>query len=93
MLSILKKINSIIIKIITYCFIFLIRIYQICISPFFTLNRCNFEPSCSHYTLEAIKIHGIFKGCYLGFRRIIKCTPNRQFTYDPVPPKRKKDSK
>jgi putative membrane protein insertion efficiency factor len=72
-------------------FILLIKIYQVCISPFF-LKRCNFEPSCSQYVIEAIAIYGIFKGCWLGIKRISKCTPNRQFTYDPVPLKNKKSN-
>ena len=70
--------------------IFFIKIYQLCISPFFP-KRCNFEPSCSEYMLEAIKIHGILKGLFLGIKRILKCTPNRPFTYDPVPEKKKKN--
>lgn len=75
-------------KIINYFFIFLIKIYQVAISPFFP-KRCNFEPSCSEYMIEAVRIHGVFKGVYLGVKRILKCTPNRQFTFDPVPPKKK----
>lgn len=66
----------------------MVRIYQIAISPFFP-QRCNFRPTCSEYTLEAIKIHGIIVGIYLGVKRILKCTPNREFTYDPVPKKKK----
>ena len=40
--------------------------------------------------IDAIKIHGLFKGIYLGIKRILKCTPNREFTYDPVPEKKDK---
>ncbi len=89
MLNFFIKIANILKKYITYFLLFLIKIYQLCVSPFFP-KRCNFEPSCSEYTIEAIKIHGIFKGIYLGIRRILKCTPNREFTYDPVPPKKNK---
>ncbi|MDR2526590.1 MAG: membrane protein insertion efficiency factor YidD [Rickettsiales bacterium] len=66
-----------------YIFIFFIRIYQVCISPFFP-KRCNFEPSCSQYAIDAIKYYGIFKGGYLSFKRIIKCSPNREWTFDPL---------
>ena len=69
--------------------IFLIKIYQIAISPFFP-KRCNFKPTCSEYTLEAIKIHGFIKGIFLLIKRISKCTPNRKFTFDPVPIKKNK---
>ena len=79
-------------KIIAHFALLLIKIYQLCISPFFP-QRCNFKPSCSEYTVEAIKVHGVIKGIYLGIRRILKCTPNREFTYDPVPPKKNKHHK
>ena len=89
MLKFLKNISELIRNYIEKFLLFLIRIYQLCISPFFP-QRCNFKPSCSEYMLEAIKVHGIIKGIYLGTKRILKCTPNREFTYDPVPPKNKK---
>jgi putative membrane protein insertion efficiency factor len=54
-----------------------------CISPFFP-RRCNFEPTCSQYAIDAIKIHGVIKGIWLFCKRIIKCTPNRKWKYDPV---------
>jgi putative membrane protein insertion efficiency factor len=64
-------------------FIFFIKFYQQCISPFFP-RRCNFEPSCSQYAIDAIMTFGIIRGCYLAFKRIIKCTSNREWTFDPV---------
>ncbi|MDR3290327.1 MAG: membrane protein insertion efficiency factor YidD [Rickettsiales bacterium] len=69
-----------------HIFIFLIKVYQVCISPFFP-KRCNFRPTCSQYGIEAIREWGVFKGCYLTFKRIMKCTPNREWEYDPVPQK------
>ena len=75
-------------KIFSYLAILLVKIYQVAISPFFP-KRCNFEPTCSQYMIDAIKIHGLFRGIYLGIKRILKCTPNRKFTYDPVPKKKK----
>ena len=86
--SFFSKIYSFLKKIIIYFLLFLIKVYQLCISPFFP-QRCNFKPSCSEYMVEAIKVHGIIKGIYLGTKRILKCTPNREFTYDPVPPRKK----
>ena len=32
-------------------------------------------PSCSEYFIEALKNHGLFKGLYLGLKRILKCHP------------------
>jgi uncharacterized protein len=46
---------------------------------------CRFEPSCSHYTLEAIRRHGFFKGSLLGAYRILRCNPFCRGGHDPVP--------
>jgi len=65
-------------------FIVLIKFYQLLISPLFPPS-CRFTPTCSHYSLEALKKYGIFKGGWLSFRRIIKCHPWGGSGYDPVP--------
>jgi len=67
-------------------FRFIIRIYQFLISPFFG-QCCRFYPSCSNYALDALKIHGIFHGCHLTLRRILRCHPWCQGGFDPVPEK------
>lgn len=64
----------------------LIRFYQRFISPALPPS-CRFQPSCSHYTYEAIQIHGFFRGTWLGLRRISRCQPFNPGGYDPVPPK------
>ena len=64
-----------------------IKFYQVFISPFLGKN-CRFIPTCSAYTYEAIEIHGIIKGLYLGMKRILKCHPYNAGGYDPVPPKK-----
>lgn len=63
----------------------LIRGYQIAVSPMLGA-RCRFAPSCSHYTAEAISIHGATKGLWLGAKRILKCHPWGASGFDPVPP-------
>jgi len=63
--------------------IVLIKIYQLIISPLLPPS-CRFTPTCSHYSLEALKKYGIFKGGWLSFRRIIKCHPWGGSGYDPV---------
>lgn len=63
----------------------LVRGYQLVISPLIG-PRCRFVPTCSQYAIEALKIHGVVKGCWLTLKRILKCHPLCDGGYDPVPP-------
>ena len=71
-------------KILGYIFILPIWIYQKLISPLFS-NTCRFEPTCSVYAIEAIKIRGPIIGLWLSIKRISKCHPWGGTGYDPVP--------
>ena len=73
--------------------VFLIRTYQVTISPRFSHGSCRYTPTCSQYMLEAIEIHGVFKGCLLGIWRIMRCHPFSKGGWDPVPPKKTKEDK
>ena len=64
--------------------ILLVRAYQVTLSPLFS-GCCRFEPSCSNYMIEALQRHGVFKGLYLGIRRLFRCHPFGGSGYDPVP--------
>ncbi len=64
--------------------VWLIRGYQLAVSPWLG-NRCRFFPSCSDFTMEALQKHGLFKGCWLGLRRVGRCHPWHPGGYDPVP--------
>ncbi|MDH3455798.1 MAG: membrane protein insertion efficiency factor YidD [Gemmatimonadota bacterium] len=61
----------------------LIRVYQLVSSPF--PSPCRYTPTCSAYALEAVSRYGALKGCWLGFRRILRCHPFRDGGADPVP--------
>lgn len=64
----------------------LIRFYQGAVSPIIGGRAtCRFIPSCSEYTRVAIQKYGLFKGGYLGIKRICKCRPGGGCGYDPVP--------
>lgn len=75
----LKKINPI-----KWLFIGLVRFYQLFISPILG-PRCRFYPTCSHYTIEALKVHGVLYGSWLAIKRIGKCHPANDGGVDPVP--------
>jgi putative membrane protein insertion efficiency factor len=62
-----------------------IRVYQLLIAPILPANRCRFEPSCSHYGMEAIARHGALFGSWLTARRLLRCHPWGGAGFDPVP--------
>jgi putative membrane protein insertion efficiency factor len=60
----------------------LIKAYRV---VFFWLpSSCRFEPSCSHYTEEAIVKYGLLKGSLMGAKRIARCSPLSVGGLDPV---------
>ena len=65
-------------------FIFLIRLYQLFLSPFLGKN-CRFNPTCSEYARESIESHGSIKGFRLSAVRLLRCHPWGKSGYDPVP--------
>lgn len=69
-------------------FIFLIKLYQKYLSPLKQKPSCRFVPTCSQYAIEALEIHGFFKGSILAIYRILRCNPFCRGGYDPVPPKK-----
>jgi len=69
--------------------IMIIRAYQLILSPILKTN-CRYLPTCSEYSLESLKKHGLLRGCYLSFKRILHCHPLGGDGYDPVPEKTKK---
>lgn len=69
--------------------IWLVKYYQVYISPR-KPGCCRFYPTCSQYAIEALKLHGAFKGSLLAVGRILRCNPFFKGGYDPVPlPKEK----
>ena len=60
-----------------------IRAYQGFVSPWLP-SSCRFSPSCSQYTLLAVRKHGVLKGGLLGTWRILRCNPFSKGGFDPV---------
>ena len=59
-------------------------VYQRAVSPFFAPS-CRFHPTCSAYMIQAISLHGTFKGLWLGLKRVAKCHPLHAGGIDNVP--------
>lgn len=62
----------------------LIRFYQLTLSAFMG-RQCRYLPSCSAYTDDAIQLHGLWLGSWMGFARICRCRPGAAAGYDPAP--------
>lgn len=69
-----------------FMLIAVIKFYKYFISPVLGDN-CRFYPSCSNYSMEAFKLHGVIIGSYLTLRRLLKCHPFHEGGIDPVPEK------
>lgn len=76
-------------SILTYPLVLLVRFYQVAISPF-TPSTCRYNPTCSHYAIQALKKRGLIIGGWLSLKRIISCHPWGGSGYDPVPEKKNK---
>ena len=68
----------------TRLLIILVRFYQGAISPLFP-PACRYTPTCSQYTLEALRKYGALKGGWLAIKRISRCHPWGGHGHDPVP--------
>ncbi|GIK28517.1 MAG: membrane protein insertion efficiency factor YidD [Chloroflexi bacterium] len=64
-----------------------IRFYKRRISPLLPPS-CRFYPTCSEYMYEAIQVHGLIRGGWMGLKRIGRCNPFNPGGFDPVPPKK-----
>ena len=70
-------------NILTKILIKMIEGYKYLISPLLG-NTCRYLPTCSEYSIEALKAHGLFKGIYLSLKRILSCHPWSTGGFDPV---------
>jgi putative membrane protein insertion efficiency factor len=62
----------------------LIKLYQNTLSIVLP-HACRFQPTCSHYALDAIRRYGLVRGSWLTAKRIVRCNPFFEGGYDPVP--------
>ena len=61
-------------KTFTNILIKIIKGYKFLISPLFG-NSCRYLPTCSEYSIEALKTYGFFKGSFISLKRILSCHP------------------
>jgi putative membrane protein insertion efficiency factor len=59
-----------------------VRLYQVLVSPWLG-PVCRYEPSCSHYMIQAVRKYGAVRGTWKGVRRIARCHPLGGHGYDP----------
>jgi hypothetical protein len=75
-----------------------IRFYQRILNPMLKFAAgpaagCRFSPTCSNYFLQAVELHGPWRGSWYGICRIFRCHPWGGSGYDPVPPHHHPDSR
>jgi putative membrane protein insertion efficiency factor len=68
----------------TWLLSLLVRGYQGFVRPWLP-PACRYTPTCSEYALDALRLHGPFRGTALATRRICRCHPWGGGGYDPVP--------
>jgi uncharacterized protein len=60
-----------------------LRTYKRWVSPMLP-SACRFHPTCSEYTMDAIRKHGLLRGAGMGLWRLLRCHPFHQGGFDPV---------
>jgi hypothetical protein len=60
----------------------IVRLYQWTLSPIFG-RQCRFQPTCSHYFIQAVEKYGVLRGTLKGMWRILRCNPLCRGGYDP----------
>jgi hypothetical protein len=64
-----------------------VQVYRNTLRPLLG-GQCRFYPTCSEYFLQALRLHGPWRGGLLGLWRILRCHPLGRGGYDPPPPPR-----
>ena len=70
-------------NILTHILIKFIKGYKFLISPLLG-HSCRYLPTCSEYSIEALKQFGLIKGAFMSIKRILSCHPWGKGGFDPV---------
>lgn len=65
-------------------FVALIYLYRVTLSPFVG-RQCRYEPTCSAYALDALRLYPLPRALAMTARRLARCHPAAAGGYDPVP--------
>jgi len=83
---------SVLRAVVTAILLAVLAVYRAVISPvlhaLFPGGGCGYEPSCSVYAVESIRLNGPFVGGLQAVRRILRCHPFHPGGYDPPVRKR-----
>jgi putative membrane protein insertion efficiency factor len=71
-------------KLLAFPLILLVRLYQYILSPLLP-GSCRYSPTCSEYSIQALRKHGALFGGWLTLKRFISCNPWGGHGHDPVP--------
>ncbi|MFZ2285787.1 MAG: membrane protein insertion efficiency factor YidD [Bacteroidales bacterium] len=71
-------------KILSFLLLIPVWFYRWFISPW-TPASCRHVPTCSQYAIDALRMHGPFRGIVISTDRILRCRPGGTHGYDPVP--------
>jgi putative membrane protein insertion efficiency factor len=77
-------------NILTYILIKFIKTYKFLISPLLG-HSCRYLPTCSEYSIEALKKFGLIKGTVVSIKRILSCHPWGKGGFDPIEKQTKGD--
>lgn len=62
----------------------LVQVYRHSLSAILG-RHCRYQPSCSEYALDALRLHGFWAGCFMALARLCRCGPFGGHGFDPVP--------
>ena len=62
----------------------LVRLYQRTLGAVIP-DSCRFTPTCSEYSIQAVRKHGALRGAWLGVKRVLRCNQFFKGGRDPVP--------
>ena len=71
-------------KVVSTILLFILKAYRYLLSPWLG-QHCRFHPTCSSYAMQAIELHGAWRGSWLALKRVASCHPWHEGGFDPVP--------